>query len=177
MKPELLAQRLVRDVPDFPKPGILFKDITPVIRSYPALLQVVEGIADWARPQGVDVVLGIEARGFIFGAPVALELGVGFVPLRKSGKLPHATEAEEYSLEYGAARVEIHADALAQGQRVLIVDDLLATGGTASAAVRLVERLGAKVAGLAFLIELEFLHGRRLIGDYPMEALIKYSGE
>src|SRR5579871_483250 len=126
---KLLAESLIRDVPDFPQPGILFKDITPVVQDYAALKQVIEKMAEWARERNVEAVVGIEARGFIFGAPLALALGVGFVPLRKLGKLPYNRVAEEYSLEYGTNTVEMHADSLKAGQRVLIVDDLLATGG------------------------------------------------
>ena len=170
----LLAEALVRDVPDFPKPGILFKDITPVVQDYAALKEVVEKLSAWARDKKVDAVLGIEARGFIFGAPIALELGVGFVPLRKLGKLPYNVVAEEYALEYGTNTVEMHADSIKPGQRILIVDDLLATGGTAAAAARLVERLGGVVAGFGFLIELEFLEGRKILSQYDINALIRY---
>src|SRR6266851_6591545 len=125
---KLLAENLVRDVPDFPKPGILFKDITPVVQDYAALQESVKLLADWARSKKVDAVVGIEARGFIFGTPVALELGVGFVPLRKLGKLPYNRVAEEYALEYGTNTVEMHADSILPGQRVIVIDDLLATG-------------------------------------------------
>src|SRR5690349_5150194 len=162
----LLAESLVRDVPDFPKPGILFKDITPVVQNYAALKETVQALAEWARSKKVDAVVGIEARGFIFGAPVALELGVGFVPLRKLGKLPYNRVAEEYALEYGTNTVEMHADSITPGQNVIIIDDLLATGGTAAAAARLVERLEGKVAGFGFLIELEFLEGRKVLSPY-----------
>src|SRR2546421_10245697 len=144
---KLLAEDLVRDVPDFPKPGILFKDITPVVQNYAALKEVVDRLSEWTKEKGVDAVVGVEARGFIFGAPVALELGVGFVPLRKLGKLPYNRVTEEYALEYGTNTVELHSDSIQKGQRVVIIDDLLATGGTAAAAARLVERLGGVVAG------------------------------
>ncbi|HLV81791.1 MAG TPA: adenine phosphoribosyltransferase [Chthonomonadaceae bacterium] len=170
----LLAERLVRDVPDFPKPGILFKDITPVVQNAAALQQVVDRLVEWARGKRADAVLGIEARGFIFGAPIALALGVGFIPLRKFGKLPYNRVSEEYALEYGTNTVEMHADSVLPGQRVLIVDDLLATGGTAAAATRLVERLGGVVAGLEFLIELEFLEGRKVLSPYEVHTLIRY---
>jgi adenine phosphoribosyltransferase len=171
---ELLAERLVRDVPDFPKPGILFKDITPVVQDYAALQEAVTLLAHWAGSKRVDAVVGIEARGFIFGAPVALALGVGFVPLRKLGKLPADTIAEEYALEYGTNTVEMHRDSLKPGQRVIIIDDLLATGGTAAAAGRLVEKLGAEVIGFGFLIELAFLDGRKTLSKYDIQALIRY---
>jgi adenine phosphoribosyltransferase len=171
---KLLAESLIRDVPDFPQPGIMFKDITPVVQDYAALKQVIEKMAEWARERKVDAVVGIEARGFIFGAPLALALGVGFVPLRKLGKLPYNRVAEEYSLEYGTNTVEIHADSLKPGQRALIVDDLLATGGTAAAAGRLVERVGGVVAGYAFMVELEFLEGRQVLSGRDVLALISY---
>jgi len=171
---ELLAEKLVRDVPDFPKPGILFKDITPVVQDYAALQEVITKLAHWAHDKKIDAVVGIEARGFIFGAPIALALGVGFVPLRKLGKLPADTIAEEYALEYGTNTVEMHRDSLKPGQRVFIVDDLLATGGTAAAAGRLVERLGAEVAGYGFLIELAFLQGRKVLSEYEICALLRY---
>jgi adenine phosphoribosyltransferase len=171
---KLLAEALVRDVPDFPKPGILFKDITPVLQDYDALKQVIDKMTEQSRPLKVDVVVGIEARGFIFGAPLALELEVGFVPLRKLGKLPYNRLVEEYALEYGTNTVEIHTDSIKPGQRVLIVDDVLATGGTAAAAARLVERAGGQVTGLCFLIELDFLEGRKALENYPIISLIHY---
>ncbi len=171
---ELLAERLVRDVPDFPKPGILFKDITPVVQDYAALQQAVTLLANWGRNKRVDAVIGIEARGFIFGAPVALALGVGFVPLRKLGKLPADTIAEEYALEYGTNTVEMHRDSLKPGQRVVIIDDVLATGGTAAAAGRLVEKLGAEIIGFGFLIELAFLDGRKTLSQYDIHTLLRY---
>jgi adenine phosphoribosyltransferase len=171
---KLLAEDLIRDVPDFPQPGILFKDIIPVVQDYAALKQVIEKMAEWARERNVEAVVGIEARGFIFGAPLALALGVGFVPLRKLGKLPYNRVAEEYSLEYGTNTVEMHADSLRAGQRALIVDDLLATGGTAAAAGRLVERVGGVVAGYAFMVELEFLEGREALSGRDVLALISY---
>ena len=171
---KLLAEDLIRDVPDFPKPGILFKDITPVVQDYAALKEVTAAFADWARDKKVDAVVGIEARGFIFGTPVAQALEVGFVPLRKLGKLPYNCISEEYALEYGTNTVEIHADSLQPGQNVIIIDDLLATGGTTAAAARLVERLGAKVAGFGFLIELDFLEGRKVLSQYEVHALLRY---
>lgn len=171
---KLLAESLVRDVPDFPKPGILFKDITPVVQDYAALKECVHLLAEWARAKKVDAVVGIEARGFIFGTPIALELEVGFIPLRKLGKLPANTVSEEYALEYGTNTVEMHSDSLKPGQRVIIIDDLLATGGTAAAAGRLVERLGGVVAGYGFLVELAFLDGRKVLSQYDIRALIRY---
>lgn len=172
--PELLAINLVRDIPDFPQPGILFKDITPVLASGPALQEVVDRFVEWAAERSPDVVVGIESRGFIFGVPIALALGVGFVPIRKAGKLPFHTARQEYALEYGVNVVEVHQDALHPGQRVLIVDDLLATGGTAAAAAALVERLGAKVVGISFFVELGFLPGRKLLSGYDLQTLITY---
>jgi adenine phosphoribosyltransferase len=171
---DLRAASLVRDIPDFPKPGILFKDITPVLADHAAFQEVVDRFASWAAERSPDIVVGIESRGFIFGAPVALRLGCGFVPVRKVGKLPHVTAREEYHLEYGSNVVEIHRDAVAAGGRVLIIDDLLATGGTAAAAGRLIEQLGGKVAGVSFLIELAFLGGRAALEDYDIQSLITY---
>ncbi len=171
---ELLAMGLVRDIPDFPKTGILFKDITPVLADGLALQEVVDCFVEWAAERSPDVVVGIESRGFIFGVPIALALGVGFVPIRKAGKLPFQTVRQEYALEYGSSVMEVHQDALHSGQRVLIVDDLLATGGTALAAAALVERLGAKVIGLSFFVELGLLPGRALLSSYDLQALITY---
>lgn len=173
--PELLAASLVRDIPDFPQPGVLFKDITPVLADGAALQEVVDRFVEWAAERSPDVVVGIESRGFIFGVPIALALGVGFVPVRKAGKLPFHTVRREYALEYGTNVVEVHQDALHPGQRVLIVDDLLATGGTAAAAAALVEQLGAKVVGLSFFVELGFLPGRALLSGYDLQTLITYS--
>lgn len=171
---DLLAEKLIRDIPDFPKPGILFKDITPVLGDFPAFSQVIDLFAEWASSRKPDVIIGVESRGFVFGAPVALQMGVGFVPVRKLGKLPHHTIQEEYALEYGTAVVEVHRDAVLPGQRALIVDDLLATGGTAVASARLVEALGGQVIGFSFLIELGFLAGRDKLSAYDVQALIKY---
>jgi adenine phosphoribosyltransferase len=166
---ELLRSR-IRDIPDYPKPGILFKDITPLLADGPAFAAVIAemgvGYAD------VDKVAGIEARGFILAAPVALELTAGFVPVRKQGKLPAETYAESYSLEYGTATLEVHTDAFAPDERVLIVDDVLATGGTAAATVELVKRAGATVAGIVVLLELGFLSGREKLPDVPVRALL-----
>jgi len=172
---KLLAEALVRDVPDFPKPGILFKDITPVVQNPAALKEVVEKFAEWGRTLNADVIVGIEARGFIFGAPLAIALDVSFVPLRKLGKLPGERVTEEYALEYGTNTVEMHTDAIKPGQRVIIIDDLLATGGTAAAACRLTERLNGVVVGCGFLIELDFLEGRKILSPYDIHSLIRYA--
>ena len=164
----------IRDIPDFPKPGILFKDITPLLLDHTAVRRAVAELAEWARPREVDYVVAAEARGFILGAALALELDAGFVPARKPGKLPGETVSAEYILEYGVDALEMHADALADGARVLIHDDLLATGGTAEALADLVERLGATVVGCAFLLELGFLDGRRRLGGRDVLALVTY---
>jgi adenine phosphoribosyltransferase len=165
---------LIRDVPDFPVPGILFRDVTPLLRDPRGLAEVVDAFAGRYAGLGVDAVAGIESRGFIFGAPLAVKLGVGFVPIRKVGKLPAEKISREYALEYGTAALEIHADAAGRGERVLLVDDLLATGGTAAAAVELVETLGAQVAAVAFVIELGFLNGRDLLPGRDVHALLTY---
>ena len=167
----------IRDIPDFPKPGIVFKDITPLLLDPKALDSAVVELAAWARPKQIDLVLAAEARGFILGAALARELGVGFVPARKPGKLPHDTVAAEYILEYGIDALEMHADALADGARVLLHDDLLATGGTAAALCSLVEGRGATVAGVAFLVELAFLGGREKLASYDVHSLITYDSE
>ncbi len=168
------VKALIRDVPDFPKPGILFKDITPMLQDCVAFGQVIDAFAEMYGGQDVQAVVGMESRGFIFGAPLALKMGVPFVPVRKAGKLPADTEKVSYALEYGEATIEIHRDALAPGQRVLVVDDLLATGGTAAATIDLIERLDAKVLACAFVIELAFLEGRGKLGDVPVDSLITY---
>lgn len=166
---------LIRDIPDFPKPGIVFKDITPLLESPQAFNEVAPALWEPWEGESIDKVVGVEARGFIFAAPVALHCGAGFVPIRKPGKLPAEVEAEEYELEYGTDLIEIHRDAIAGGERVLIVDDVLATGGTAAAAVRLVQRLGGEVAGIAFLIELSFLAGRSRLDGYRLHSVIEYT--
>jgi adenine phosphoribosyltransferase len=166
---ELLTTR-IRDVPDYPSPGILFKDITPLLADGPAFAAVVDALA--AGADGVTKVAGIEARGFILAAPVAYTLGAGFVPVRKQGKLPAQTYAESYELEYGSATLEMHIDAFAPSDRVLIVDDVLATGGTAAATTQLVRRAGATVAGIVVLLELGFLGGRGKLTDLPLRSLI-----
>lgn len=165
----------VRDIPDFPRPGIVFKDITPLLLDATALDQAVSELAALARPLSVDLVVAAEARGFILGAALARELGVGFVPARKPGKLPSETVSAEYVLEYGIDALEMHADALAGGIRVLVHDDLLATGGTAAAVCKLVEELGAVVAGCAFLVELSFLGGRPRLAPHQVLTVIEYA--
>lgn len=168
------AATLVRDVPDFPKPGIVFKDITPILADPAAFHEVVAAMTRQAALLGAEKIAVIESRGFLFGAPVAASLGLGLVPIRKIGKLPWRTRRQDYDLEYGSSAVEIHEDAIAPGQRVVIVDDLLATGGTAQAAAQLVEDLGGVVAGFVFLIELSFLPGRERLGDRNVVALLTY---
>jgi adenine phosphoribosyltransferase len=165
---------LVRDVPDFPQQGIVFKDITPLLGDEVAFSTAIDMIVVHFGRGNVDKVVGIEARGFILSSPVAYHFGAGFVPVRKAGKLPWESEAEEYELEYGTETLEIHRDAFSAGERVLIVDDVLATGGTARATARLVERLGAKVVGIAFLIELGFLNGRDKLQGYEVLSLLSY---
>jgi len=165
----------IRDVADFPSPGIVFRDLTPLLGDVEALRFTVDALADAFAGRRVDKVVGVEARGFIVATPVAYRLGAGFVPVRKPGKLPWRTESEEYALEYGVDRLEIHADAVSPGDQVLIVDDVIATGGTAQATVRLVERLGATVAGLGFAIELTYLAGREKLGGYDIVSLVTYS--
>ncbi|MCU1448322.1 MAG: adenine phosphoribosyltransferase [Acidimicrobiales bacterium] len=164
----------IRDIPDFPKPGVVFKDITPLLADVDAFRFAVDAVADHFAGSDVHKVLGVEARGFIIAAPVAYRFGAGFVPVRKAGKLPHEIESEEYELEYGTDLLEIHRDAVSPGENVLIVDDVLATGGTASATVRLVERLGATVLGLGFVIELAFLHGRDKLPGQDLVSLLVY---
>jgi len=167
-------KRVIRDVPDFPKPGILFRDITPIL-SHPELLkETVEALARPFRNEGISKVVGIESRGFIFAPPLAVALGAGFVPARKPGRLPRETLRETYALEYGNDALEIHRDAFSKGERVLLVDDLLATGGTAAAAVRLVEKIGGQVVGAAFVIELEFLGGRLKISVPRIHTLVRF---
>ncbi len=170
--PELIASSRVRDIPDFPRPGIVFKDITPVLADPAAFREIVEALTAQAEAFAPEAVAGIESRGFLFGAPVALALGVGFVPIRKAGKLPAAAIREDYALEYGTAAMEIHCDAVPPGQRVLVIDDLLATGGTAAAAARLIERLGGTVAAFCFVLELGFLPGRAALSGYQVRSLL-----
>jgi adenine phosphoribosyltransferase len=164
----------VRDVPDFPKPGIVFKDIMPLLADPDALRETVDQLAAWAAPRRPDIILGAEARGFITGGALACKLGCGFVAARKPGKLPWRTVSAKYALEYGFDALELHADAIGKGQRVLVHDDVLATGGTAKAKIDLVEQLGGEVVGVAFLIILEFLNGRDRLAGYDVHSLIHY---
>ncbi len=167
-------KRLIREVPDFPKPGILFYDITTLLKDAAGLKTVIDAFKVRYRAMKIDTVLGIEARGFIFAPTVAYALGTGFIPVRKPKKLPCETVDVEYQLEYGTDRLEIHKDAIQPGQDVLIVDDVLATGGTAAAVTRLVEKLGGKVAGVGFVVELDFLHGREKLAGYDIFSLVRY---
>ena len=169
----LRLRSLVRDVPDFPKPGIVFKDITPVLADAAAFADAIEQLAQPFADARIDTVIGIEARGFMFAAPIALRLGAGFVPVRKPGKLPRACHRAEYALEYGSDSIEMHQDAIAPGARVLVVDDVIATGGTAAAAVQLVRAQGAEVVAATFFVELSFLAGADKI-DAPIVSLLKY---
>ncbi|UJR79966.1 adenine phosphoribosyltransferase [Sandaracinus amylolyticus] len=169
-----LIRSRIRDVADFPKPGILFRDITPLLSDGIAFRTAIDLLAEQARPLAPEVIVGIESRGFLFGAPLATALGIGFVPVRKPGKLPHATTREEYDLEYGTDAVEMHTDALSHGTRVLVVDDVIATGGTARATCKLVKRLGGELVGAAFLIELTFLDGGAKLAPIPTIALLRY---
>lgn len=164
----------VRDIPDFPQKGVLFKDITPLLQDGAAFRAAVDRLAAHYAGAGIEAVVGVESRGFIFGAPLAYQLNCGFIPVRKFGKLPYQTVSVEYALEYGTNVVEIHTDAIKPGQRVLIVDDLLATGGTVMAAIELVEKLKGNIAGIAFLVELTFLKGREQLQGHDVFALIKY---
>lgn len=166
------VDELVRLVPDYPKPGVLFRDITPLLADGPAFAGVVDAIAQ-AAPEGVDLVAGMEARGFLLASPVAVALGAGVLPVRKAGKLPGPTAVEHYELEYGHASVEIHPFTVPDGARVLVIDDVLATGGTAAATVSLLEQCGAHVVGLSFLVELEGLAGRDRLGDHPIDVLVR----
>lgn len=164
----------IRDVPDFPQPGIMFRDITPLLKNSGAFNHVVGQLCEAARGQGAEAIIGIESRGFIFGCPLALELDLPFIPVRKPGKLPAERMSVEYSLEYGESQLDIHSDALERGQRAFIVDDLLATGGTAHATGKLVEIIGGRVAGYGFVIELLQLHGRDQLQEYPVTTLVEY---
>jgi adenine phosphoribosyltransferase len=167
-------EKAIRNIPDFPKPGIQFKDITPVLADARLFASVIDQLANNFKPGDVDAVVGIDARGFIFAAAVAIRLGAGFVPVRKKGKLPYQTHEQDYALEYGSATVAIHVDALKPGSRVLLVDDLLATGGTAAAAAQLVRKLGAQILEIGFLIELSFLNGRDKLKGFPVRSVIAY---
>lgn len=169
-------KQYIADIPDFPEEGIIFRDVTPLLKNKSTYKQTIQAFAKWADGLGVDidVVAGPEARGFIFGCPVAYEIGAGFVPVRKPGKLPRETVSEEYALEYGTNEVQIHADSIQPGENVIIVDDLLATGGTVEATIKLVEKLGGKVVGIAFLIELADLKGREKLNGYNVYSLLTY---
>ena len=171
---ERMLRENIRDVPDFPKPGIIFKDITPLLANHKAFSATIGSLAERYRDAKVDVVVGIEARGFIFGAPLAERLGCSFVPMRKKGKLPYKTVDISYDLEYGSATIEMHTDAIAAGQRVLVIDDLLATGGTAGAACELVKGQGGEVVECAFIVELAFLNGRAKIKGVPVYSMVTY---
>ena len=167
----------VRSIPDFPEKGIIFRDITSVIQSPEGLKLAIDGINESLKDVDYDVVVGPESRGFIFGVPVAYANGKGFVPVRKKGKLPCETISEDYSLEYGTATIEMHKDAIVPGQKVVIVDDLIATGGTTEAIIKLIERLGGEVVKIVFLIELEGLNGREKLAGYDVDSVIKYAGK
>lgn len=166
--------KYIRDIPDFPKEGIIFKDITPLLQNKDAFRQAVDQMCDKYKDTHIDVVVGVEARGFIFGAAVAYKLGRGFIPIRKPGKLPFDTVSKTYALEYGQDTVEVHKDAFESGKKVLVVDDLLATGGTVGAVCELIEQVGGDIIGISFLIELTFLNGIEKIKKYPIDVLIKY---
>ncbi|MFH1873623.1 MAG: adenine phosphoribosyltransferase [Pseudomonadota bacterium] len=170
---EALLKKTIRDIPDFPKPGIIFKDITPILLDHELFAKVIATLAERYKSQGIKAVVGIESRGFIFGMPLAQKLKAAFIPIRKKGKLPYETVEETYNLEYGTATVEMHTDAIQPKQKVLIMDDLLATGGTAQAACNLVKKQGGKVVECAFVVELEFLEGRKKISA-PVYSLVKY---
>ncbi|WP_105614176.1 adenine phosphoribosyltransferase [Vallitalea okinawensis] len=166
--------KVVRDVYDFPKEGIVFKDITPILQDPDSLTEAVNQIQDKIKDLDFDYVIGPESRGFIFGVPVSYNLKKGFIPVRKKGKLPFETKEKEYDLEYGTATIEMHIDAIRPGQKVVIVDDLLATGGTSKAMVELIEEMGGEIVGFVYLIELEFLNGRKLLEGYNVHSIIKY---
>ena len=168
---------LIRTVPDFPKPGIMFRDITTILKDVDGMAACVDQIADQFAGRGIEMVVGVEARGFIFGPPVALKLGAGFAPVRKPGKLPAETIKVSYELEYGTDEIEIHKDAIDPGQKVLLIDDLLATGGTMAACCELVEALGGQIEGIAFVVELSFLNGREKLSKYDVLALVDYESE
>jgi len=177
LEAEVLLRSRIRDIPDYPKPGIVFKDITPMLLDPDALDIATRELAAWARPRDVQLVVAAEARGFILGGALARDLGAGFVPARKPGKLPHDTISAEYILEYGVDALEMHADALAHGARVLVHDDLLATGGTARALCDLVQSRGAVVVGCAFVVELSFLAGRERLHDFDLLTLVDYASD
>lgn len=165
---------LIRNIPDFPLPGVQFKDITPMLQDAAALHQVIDELAERYVGKRIDIIAGVESRGFIFAAPLAYQLGAGMVPIRKPGKLPADTIEIQYRLEYGTSTLQIHRDAIRPGARVLLIDDLLATGGTIAAASRLIKTLGGEIVELAFVIELEFLHGRAALAGYPVYSMVQY---
>ena len=167
-------ERAIRNVPDFPKPGIQFKDITPALADARLFAGTIDLLCDGFKPGDVDAVVGIDARGFIFAAAAAMKLHAGFVPVRKKGKLPYETHEQDYALEYGKATIAIHVDAIKPGAKVLLIDDLLATGGTAAAAAALVKKLNAKILEISFLIELKFLNGREKLKNYPIRSIVVY---
>lgn len=167
-------KKYIKDITDFPEPGVLFRDVTPLLADKDAYQESIRLLSDFAKEKKVDLVVGPEARGFLFGCPVALALNCGFVPVRKPGKLPREVVSQSYDLEYGSNEIQMHSDSIQPGQNVLIVDDLLATGGTVDAAVSLIEKMGGNVVGIAFLIELEALKGRELLKDYDVYSVLKY---
>ena len=167
-------KKYIKDIPDFPEPGVLFRDVTPLLADKDAYQESIRLLSDFAKEKKVDLVVGPEARGFLFGCPVALTLNCGFVPVRKPGKLPREVVSQSYDLEYGSNEIQMHSDSIQPGQNVLIVDDLLATGGTVDAAVYLKKKMGGNVVGIAFLIELEALKGRELLKDYDVYSVLKY---
>jgi adenine phosphoribosyltransferase len=172
---ETTLRKHIRDIPDFPKQGIVFKDITPILQNHGVFEGTIKSFVERYRNREIDLVVGIESRGFLFGAPIAHQLGAGFIPVRKKGKLPYKTVEISYDLEYGSATIEMHVDAIAKGHRVLVVDDLLATGGTADAACKLVIKQGGVVVECAFVVELGFLNGRSKMGNVPVHSLVNYS--
>jgi adenine phosphoribosyltransferase len=165
---------LIRDIPDFPKPGIMFRDITTLLSNPEGLSYTIDSLAEKCSEMSADYILGMESRGFIFGAPLAYKMGMGFIPVRKPGKLPSAVHCAEYELEYGTDRLEIHQDAMSPGSRVLVVDDLIATGGTAAATAKLLELAGCELVGFAFIIELQGLGGRQKLPEVPIVTLVEY---
>jgi len=176
MDSEMIAtlRTAVRDVPDFPKKGIIFKDITPILKDGELFRASIDVFLEQCKGKKLDKVVGIDARGFVFGSAVAYELGIGFVPLRKKGRLPYKTESAAYTLEYGEAEMELHIDAIVPGERIVLIDDLLATGGTSASAVTLIKKVGGELIKAIFLIELEFLHGREKLAPTPVTSFLKY---
>lgn len=167
-------KKYIADIPDFPEPGIIFRDVTPLLANKEAYKESIDRIVEFVKEKKVDIVAGPEARGFLFGCPVAVELGCGFVPVRKPGKLPREVISKKYELEYGHNEIQMHSDSIQPGQNVLVVDDLLATGGTVDAAISLIEQMGGNVVGVAFLIELEALNGKKLLNKYDVYSVLKY---